>query len=137
MRHDPLTPEQRAERMSRIRSADTKPELKVRRLTHAMGYRYRLRARDVPGRPDMVFRRIRKVIFVHGCFWHQHGCRQYRMPKTRLEFWLPKLEKNVERDNKVSKDLREFGWEALVIWECQLKDIGNVRDRIKRFLEGK
>ncbi len=135
MRHDPLTPSQRSERMSRIRSGDTKPEMKVRCLVHAMGYRYRLRSKNVPGRPDMVFRPRKKAIFVHGCFWHQHGCRQYRMPKSRLQFWLPKLEKNVERDKKVLKELRASGWKALIVWECELKDVESIRDRVKRFLE--
>lgn len=137
MRHDPLTPEQRSERMSRVRSANTKPELEVRRLIHGMGYRYRLRSKDVPGRPDLVFRRCKKVIFVHGCFWHQHGCQQYRMPKSRLKFWLPKLEQNVARDKKVLKDLKESGWKALIIWECQLKSKGKVQDSARRFLEEK
>lgn len=135
MTHDPLTPSQRSERMSRIRSWDTKPEMEVRRLVHAMGYRYRLRAKDIPGRPDIVFRPRKKAIFVHGCFWHQHGCRQYRMPKSRLQFWLPKLEKNVERDKRVLGKLQESDWKALIIWECELKDKEAIRNRVKRFLE--
>ena len=137
MRHEPLTPSQRSERMSRIRSRDTKPEMQVRRLVHSMGYRYRLRSKDIPGHPDLVFRSRKKVIFVHGCFWHQHGCKQYKMPKSKLNFWLPKLRKNVERDKKVQKELRDLGWQSLVIWECQLKECEMVRKSTRLFLEDK
>lgn len=137
MRHDPLTPAERSERMSRIRSSDTKPEMEVRRLIHKMGYRYGLHSKDLPGHPDLVFRRRGKVIFVHGCFWHQHGCRQYRMPKSRLEFWLPKLENNIKRDKIELEQLLKAGWETMIIWECQLKNMGEVRDRVMSFLEGK
>lgn len=135
MRIDPLSPAQRRERMSRIRSKDTKPELTVRRLVHAAGYRYRLQAKDLPGKPDLVFRSRRKVILVHGCFWHQHGCDHYRMPKTRREFWLPKLEKNVERDQRILTELTDLGWSCLVIWECELKNLGRTRARLLAFLE--
>ena len=95
---DPLSPEERSERMSRVRSSDTKPELAVRRVVFRMGYRYRLHVSDLPGKPDIVFRSRKCVIFVHGCFWHQHGCRHYRMPRTKKEFWEPKLAKNKVRD---------------------------------------
>ena len=135
-RHDPLTPQQRSERMSRIRRTDTKPELTVRRLVHSMGYRYRLHAKDLPGRPDMVFRSRRKVIFVHGCFWHQHGCKQYRMPRSRLSFWEPKLEGNVVRDRQSNALLEADGWGVLIVWECELKDLDSLAQRIKNFLEG-
>ncbi|MDR2213916.1 MAG: DNA mismatch endonuclease Vsr [Pseudomonadales bacterium] len=134
MRKDPLSKAQRSERMSRIKSSGTKPEMAVRRLTHGLGYRYRLSAKDLPGRPDLVFRSRRKVIFVHGCFWHQHGCGRYRMPLSRKGFWLPKLEKNTERDKSVMKELSTIGWKALTIWECELKDMSRVEKRIKRFL---
>jgi DNA mismatch endonuclease (patch repair protein) len=134
-RLDPLSPAERSERMGRVKNADTKPEMAVRRLIYAMGYRYRLHAPDLPGRPDIVFRGRRKVIFVHGCFWHQHGCAQYRMPKTNTAFWLPKLEKNKARDRKVHQDIRKLGWKALVIWECQVKRASRLKQRIKRFLE--
>lgn len=123
--------------MSRIRSSDTKPEMEVRRLVYSMGYRYRLRVKDVPGRPDLVFRSRKKVIFVHGCFWHQHGCKQYKMPKSKLNFWLPKLRKNVDRDRTVEKKLQDSGWQSLVIWECQLKERETVRENIRSFLEDK
>lgn len=121
--------------MARIRNADTKPEMIIRRMVYAMGYRYRLHAKDLPGHPDIVFRRLNKVIFVHGCFWHQHGCRQYRMPKTNQAFWGPKLAKNVARDKQVRRELRKLGWSTLTIWECQLKTTEVLKRRIKRFLE--
>lgn len=134
-RRDPLTPAQRSVRMSRIRNADTKPEMVVRRLIHSMGYRYRLHARDFPGHPDLVFRPRKKVIFVHGCFWHQHGCRQYRQPRSRLSFWEAKLARNKTRDVEVLSALEKLGWRVLVIWECQMKDVALLRSQIKSFLE--
>jgi DNA mismatch endonuclease, patch repair protein len=134
-RFDPLSPAERSERMSRIRSSGTKPEVIVRQIVHGMGYRYRLHATDLPGNPDLVFRPCQKVIFVHGCFWHQHGCRQYRMPKTRRAFWEPKLEANKIRDAKVKRTLRALGWRVLVTWECQLTPQSVLRERIRRFLE--
>ena len=134
-RSDPLSPRQRSERMSRIRNSDTKPEMAIRRIVHGMGYRYRLHVRDLPGKPDLVFRRKKKVIFVHGCFWHQHGCNHYRMPKSKRDFWLPKLRKNTERDKKVSDLLTAQGWNILVVWECQLKDKDYLKQSIKEFLK--
>lgn len=135
MRHDPLSPSERTERMSRIRSGDTKPEMAVRRLVYSMGYRYRLRVKDLPGRPDLVFKGRKKVIFVHGCFWHQHGCDHYRMPRSRTDFWLTKLAKNVARDEKVMRELSGMGWRVLVIWECQLRDMRRVERAVRGFLE--
>lgn len=135
---DTLTPNQRSERMSRIRGKDMRPELTVRRITHGMGYRYRLHVRTLPGNPDLVFRPRRKVIFVHGCFWHRHeGCKLARLPKTRLEFWLPKLESNKQRDMAKQAQLHESGWEVLVIWECWLSDTAFVQSEIKDFLQGR
>lgn len=131
----PSAPSHRSWNMSRIRGKDTKPELVVRRLLHAEGFRYRLHAADLPGRPDIVFRSRKKVIFVHGCFWHQHdGCRNAVMPKTRAAFWSEKLAKNVARDQMVLEQLREKGWTALVIWECETGKLGFVTDITKRFL---
>ena len=105
---DTLTSAERSERMGRVRSKDTKPEMLVRSLVHKMGYRYRLHARDLPGKPDMVFSRRGKIIFVHGCFWHRHGtCKNTRWPKSKLEFWKPKLEANSRRDKVVRRSLRE------------------------------
>lgn len=132
---DSLTSAERSERMSRIRSSGTKIEMKVRRLVHSMGYRYRLHARDIFGNPDLAFRPRMKVIFANGCFWHQHGCGNYRMPKSRQSFWLPKLAKNKIRDELVLKQLRQQGWKALVIWECQVKRESLLRKRLKSFLE--
>lgn len=122
--------------MSRIRSKDTGPEWQVRRLVHGMGFRYRLHTRDLPGRPDLVFRPKRKVIFVHGCFWHAHdACKLARAPKSRQDFWLPKLAANKERDARAIRALRATGWKVLVIWECQLSKNTVLRRRIQRFLE--
>lgn len=134
-RYDPLTPAERSERMARIRNADTKPEMIVRRLVHSMGYRYRLHLKDLPGNPDLVFRSRKKVIFVHGCFWHQHDCRQYRQPRTKRSFWEPKLTKNKTRDKEVRRKLRALGWGVMVVWECQVRNELVLRSRIKRFLE--
>lgn len=135
--YDPLTPAERSERMSRIRSSDTKPEMIVRQLVHGMGYRYRLHARDLPGHPDLVFRPRKKVIFVNGCFWHQHGCRQYRQPRTKRSFWDPKLARNKARDAKVQRELRQLGWRVMVIWECKVKEEDVLRNRIIKFLDGR
>lgn len=122
--------------MSRVRSRDTAPEMLVRRLTHAMGYRYRLHAKELPGRPDLVFRPRRKVIFVHGCFWHRHfGCSLARMPKSRTDFWAPKLEANRQRDLNVERALREANWAVLTIWECELGDIDRLKKKIREFLD--
>lgn len=128
--------------MGRVRNKDTKPELVVRRLTHSMGYRYRLHSGKLPGRPDMVFAGRRKVILVHGCFWHRHrevtgdACPLTRTPKSRLDFWGPKFEANKERDERNQGKLREAGWDYLVVWECQLRDIDALAGRIRSFLEG-
>lgn len=119
---DSLTPEQRSERMGRIKGRDTGPEMVVRRLLHRQGYRYRLHARDLPGRPDIVFPKRKLAIFVHGCFWHRHPdpkCKLARLPKSRLDFWLPKLEGNRTRDIENQRRLVAMGWKVLVIWECQ------------------
>jgi DNA mismatch endonuclease (patch repair protein) len=131
---DVLTPEQRKRCMSRIRGKDTKPEMVVRRLVHAMGYRYRLHQKDLPGKPDLVFPCLKKVIFVHGCFWHVHNCRYGRVkPATNAEFWERKRSGNRERDARNRRHLKHLGWQALVIWECQVvrKDTA---ERIRKFL---
>ena len=134
---DTLSKEERSERMSRVRGVDTKPELRVRRLVHAMGYRYRLHRRDLPGRPDLVFISRRKAIFVHGCFWHRHAdraCKLARMPKSRLEFWAPKFAANATRDGVVQRELAERGWESLVVWECETNDKAFLENKIRSFL---
>jgi DNA mismatch endonuclease (patch repair protein) len=134
---DTLSQRERSERMSRIRSKHTKPELAVRSLVHSLGYRYRLHAVDLPGKPDLAFPSRFKTIFVHGCFWHRHGsrCPLTRLPKSKLEFWKPKLEQNKKRDERNRKRLLAVGWESLVIWECQLKDNEKLVKRITTFLE--
>ena len=132
---DTLTKAQRSERMSRVRAKDTKPELTVRMLAHAMGFRYRLHVRGLPGNPDMVFPGRGKIIFVHGCFWHRHGkCNKTRWPKSKLDFWRPKLEANRARDTANRRSLRKLGWEVLVVWECQLKNLEKTAEKIERFL---
>lgn len=122
--------------MRRIRKTDTKPELAVRRAAHRLGYRFRLHRRDLPGTPDLVFPRLRKVILVHGCFWHQHpGCRLARTPKSRLDYWLPKLRRNQQRDTEASQALDRLGWKVLVIWECQATTEEAAAEIIAPFLE--
>jgi DNA mismatch endonuclease (patch repair protein) len=124
--------------MALVRSKDTGPELTVRRLVHGLGFRYRLHGKDLPGRPDLVFRSKKKVIFVHGCFWHRHGdsgCKLARLPKSRLDFWRPKLEANKKRDNKNRRLLHAEGWEILIVWECELRDLGKIERRIRAFLK--
>ncbi|MBI3704752.1 MAG: DNA mismatch endonuclease Vsr [Rhizobiales bacterium] len=136
---DTLTRRERSARMSLIRGKHSKPELLVRRLVHVMGYRYRLHTKGLPGKPDLVFRSRKKVIFVHGCFWHRHPsqkCNLARLPKSRLEFWLPKLESNRIRDIHNQKALRAAGWKILVVWECQLRDKEQLENRLWAFLEG-
>ncbi len=135
---DTLSPEERSKRMGLVRNKDTKPELFVRRLVHSIGYRYRLHSGELPGRPDMVFRGRKKVIFVHGCFWHRHGehCPLTRTPKSRLDFWVPKFEKNKARDEENQAKLRDMGWDYLVVWECQLRDVEELSNRVRRFLDG-
>lgn len=133
---DTLDPQQRSARMALIRSKNTKPELVVRRLVHALGYRYRLHRCDLPGTPDLVFAARSKVIFVHGCFWHRHvGCALARLPKSRGDFWVPKLEGNAERDKRNMRALRRLGWGVMTIWECQLRDTPQLESRIRRFLD--
>ena len=121
--------------MRRIRKTNTQPELAVRRLAHAMGYRFRLHRGDLAGTPDLVFPGRRKIVFVHGCFWHQHeGCRLARRPKSRPDYWPAKLARNVERDAEVRRRLAEEGWEVLIIWECETAEEGTLRDRVAEFL---
>jgi len=132
---DKLTPQRRSDNMARIRSKDTSPELIVRRIAHGMGYRYRLHAKDLPGKPDLVFRSRKKAIFIHGCFWHGHTeCREGRVPKSRTDYWQPKLERNRLRDAAHEEALHDLGWQTLTLWECQLKDPAIVRRQIAKFL---
>jgi DNA mismatch endonuclease (patch repair protein) len=133
---DSISKQERSEIMARVRSKNMRPELLVRKLVFALGYRYRLHARDLPGCPDLVFRPSKKVIFVHGCFWHRHpNCALARMPKSRLDFWRPKLEGNRKRDEKNKRVLHREGWKVLTVWECELKDTRRLETRIRRFLD--
>jgi DNA mismatch endonuclease, patch repair protein len=131
---DHLTPEQRSKLMSRIRGRDTKPELVVRRVAHALGYRYRLHGASLPGCPDLVFGPRRKVVFVHGCFWHQHDCKRGTWPKRNEEFWRAKLRRNRARDIEATKSLETLGWSVLVVWECQTRDKAKLAERLATFL---
>lgn len=133
---DTVDAQTRSRIMSRVRGKDTQPEMVVRRLVFAAGYRYRLHGRNLPGRPDLVFPGRHKVIFVHGCFWHRHeGCALARLPKSRLDFWLPKLEANSRRDERDRSALLEMGWDVLIVWECELTDVEALRARIGTFLD--
>lgn len=133
---DNLSPAERSETMARVHSKNSRPEMTVRRITHAMGYRYRLHRKELPGKPDLVFPSRRKIIFVNGCFWHRHaGCALARLPKSRVNFWIPKLEGNRKRDIRNKRALAKEGWKVLTLWECGLKDIDRLEARIKRFLD--
>ena len=132
---DKVTPKIRSRIMSHIRSESMAPEMLLRQLVYAMGYRYRLHRIDLPGKPDLVFQGRKKIIFVHGCFWHQHAeCKDGHLPKTNLQYWIPKLERNIQRDKKVVEELTEIGWDVLVIWECQLADRERLAIKLKEFL---
>ena len=133
---DPFSPAKRSWIMRQVQSENTKPELLVRSLAHRLGYRFRLHRRELPGAPDLVFPSRRKVIFVHGCFWHGHPCRRgARLPKTNAEYWHNKITRNKERDKRHQRRLRQLGWSALVLWECQLRDQQKLSARLSHFLE--
>ena len=135
---DTLTRIERSKRMALIHGKDTKPELLVRKIARSSGYRFRLHVPDLPGKPDIVFPKQKKVIFVHGCFWHRHprpGCALARLPKSKLRFWLPKLTANRRRDLRNIARLRRDRWKVTVVWECQLMNPISVEKRIMRFLE--
>ena len=132
---DTLSRQERSERMSRIRNKNSAPEMKLRRLVHGMGFRYRLHVKDLPGTPDLVFPGKRAVIFMHGCFWHRHPeCRLARLPKSKLDFWKPKLEANRQRDLVLQQQLRDLGWRVLVVWECEMKETERVSVLVANFL---
>lgn len=134
---DTVTPERRSQIMSKIRGTGTKPEWAVRRLVHGMGFRYRLHRKDLPGRPDLVFPSRKKLIFVHGCFWHKHddgSCKSFRYPQSNKEYWVPKLDRNAERDAENQAKLAEMGWKILVVWECEIRSDPELGERIARFL---
>lgn len=132
---DILSQSQRSQVMSRIRGTNTSPEMTIRRKLHSLGYRYTLHCRDLPGTPDIVFRKRKKVIQVNGCFWHRHeGCRYAYEPKSRTEFWKKKFEGTQSRDQRNATALAALGWDSLVVWECELKHMEEVTDRIIQFL---
>lgn len=133
---DFLDKEQRSERMARIRSRDTVPELILRRALHKAGLRFRLGGAGLPGKPDIVLPRFKVAIFVHGCFWHRHqGCKVASTPKSNTEFWLEKFDRNVTRDRKVVGELEELGWKVLVAWECELSAKSRVGETVGRLIE--
>jgi len=131
---DTRTKEQRRRIMQAVRGKDTGPEWTVRRLLHVLGYRYRLHRKDLPGKPDLVFPSRKKTIFVHGCFWHAHGCRYGQPPKSRLDYWLPKLERNKERDAEQVAQLETLGWKVLTVWQCETKDTETLTAKLTAFL---
>jgi DNA mismatch endonuclease (patch repair protein) len=132
---DVHTPEQRSRNMAAIRSKNTSPEMIVRRGLHRLGYRFRLHRRDLPGTPDLVFPRLKKIILVHGCYWHMHSCRWGCVaPKTNATFWRSKRTGNVQRDSRNLRMLRRLGWQVLVIWECQTRDLETITRKAARFL---
>ncbi|HBO3911246.1 very short patch repair endonuclease [Pseudomonas aeruginosa] len=132
---DTISADERSHIMSLVKGKNTRPEMLVRRLVHGAGFRYRLHDAKLPGKPDLVFSRKRKVIFVHGCFWHRHeGCALARIPKSNQEFWLAKLEGNKARDEINLRKLHEAGWDTLVVWECELRDLGTLTQRLRSFL---
>ena len=132
---DTIDSDRRSENMRRIKSGNTCPEMVVRQLLYRLGYRYRLHWSKLPGKPDIVLTRARKAIFVHGCFWHQHEfCRHGRLPKSRLDYWAPKLARNRARDEQIQRELRALGWDVLVIWECEVADAERLERCLSRFV---
>ena len=132
---DSVSPEVRSRIMAQVKSRDTKPELKVRRLLHGLGYRYRLHGKDLPGRPDLVFPSRRKAVFVNGCFWHGHAnCEKARLPSSNRDYWQTKLTRNRERDERNLALLQEGGWGTKVVWECELADMDAVSRDLIAFL---
>ena len=127
--------EQRSRNMSAIKSKNTKPEIKVRKVLHSMGYRFRLHSKDLPGSPDIVLPKYKTVIFVHGCFWHRHeNCKYASTPKTRKEFWNKKFTENKKRDSEIQEKIKILDWRSVVIWECETKNIENLREKLIDFI---
>ena len=132
---DHVSTEKRSEIMRAVKSKDTTPEMAVRKLIFSMGYRYRLHRKSLPGTPDLVFPARKKAIFVHGCFWHGHHCKKGKLPKSRQEYWAPKIRRNRERDAAVLVQLRRLGWSSFRVWQCQLKNTHSIATKIRNFLE--
>lgn len=132
---DSITSEQRSRNMSQIRSRDTAPEKLVRSILHKAGFRFSLHRKELPGKPDIVLRKHSVVIFVHGCFWHRHsGCKRCTTPKTNAEYWLPKLQRNADRDKEQIADLKKLGWRVRVVWECELKNQLKLKKKLEKYL---
>ena len=131
---DHISSDLRSRLMGRIRGRNTKPEMLIRRMVHRMGFRYRLHRQDLPGTPDLVFPSRKKVIFVHGCFWHQHDCPRGARPTSNKKFWDAKLDNNIRRDQEAMSLLEDRGWSILVVWECEMKNLEELKDRMKAFL---
>lgn len=134
---DKLDPERRSANMARVRGKDTAPEMRVRRVAHRLGLRFRLHRKDLPGRPDLVFPKHRLAVFVHGCFWHRHpGCSRASTPATRSDFWQAKFKGNVARDQRQQEALEALGWRVLILWECELKDDALIAARLREVTNG-
>ena len=131
---DTRTPEQRRRIMQSVRQKNTGPEIALRQTLHRLGYRFRLHSRALPGRPDIVFPSRKKVVFLHGCFWHGHDCSKGRLPKSRPEYWIPKIEANKTRDERTVNELKKAGWESLVIWQCEIAKLDETIEAVTRFL---
>lgn len=131
---DRLTPERRSALMRSVKGKHTTPEMKVRRLLHRLGFRFRLHRKDLPGKPDIVLPAHRKVVLVNGCYWHGHDCRYGRLSKSRVEYWTAKIETNRARDARNLKDLRNAGWQVLVVWQCETRDMDTLENRLIEFL---
>jgi DNA mismatch endonuclease (patch repair protein) len=131
---DHLSLDRRSENMRAIKGRDTRPEIAVRKLLFSMGYRYRLHAARMPGKPDLVFPARKKVIFVHGCFWHGHDCRRGNWPRSNQEYWIPKISRNIARDRKNESALAEMGWTVSIVWECELRDQAGLAARLREYL---
>ena len=137
---DWLPPEKRSKIMRSIRSNNTKPEIIARKIAHSLGFRFRLHRWDLPGKPDLVFPRLKKVVFVHGCFWHQHdnpNCSIAQMPSSNLEYWKPKFKRTKTRDKERIVALKKLGWSTLIIWECDTQNMLKTTKKIKNFLNGR
>lgn len=132
---DTRTPSQRRHIMQSVRPKDTGPEVAVRKMLHSLGYRFRLHRKDLPGTPDIVFPRKKKVVFVHGCYWHGHECNKGRLPKSKLDYWQPKIARNRERDAEKSRLLEDLGWEVLTVWQCELRNPETLQDKLVKFLD--
>ncbi len=135
---DTFTPEKRSEIMRSVRSKDTKPEKIVRSIAHRLGFRFRLHRKDLPGKPDLTFPKLKKVIFVHGCFWHGHNCRAgNNRPKSNTDYWNKKLARNKQRDKSNIQQIIKLGWKPLIVWECETKNINNLSIKIEKFLKNR